>query len=236
MLKPQAGWQASMLLKAWDDYVTACQGVMQRIQDPNANPGAAMSLPFFGAWQEFAQALGMRADVLAVDGLKPEDVMAQFMPALGHTREYQTTLQRMLELGSQFQRRYAEFMQHGADIGQRALQAMQKRSAADSSLSSSPAAAYEAWIDCAEQTYAQAAHGEPFARALGELCNLLSAFKVERGKLLEAFARHLDLPSRAEVDSLHRQVHELTAALHEVTSRARQPGPKRRKARKPAGK
>jgi hypothetical protein len=39
----------------------------------------------------------------------------------------------------------------------------------------------------------------------------LSAFKLERGKLLEALARHLDLPSRAEVDSLHRQVRDLTA-------------------------
>jgi class III poly(R)-hydroxyalkanoic acid synthase PhaE subunit len=215
------------LLKAWDDYVTACQAVFERLQDPGANPGT-IALPFFGAWQEFAQSLGMRADLSAGASFKPEDVTAQFAPAFGHTREYQATLQRMLELGAQFQRQYAEFMQQGADISQRAWQAMQKRSAADTSLSSPPAAAYEAWIDSAEEAYAQAAHGEPFARALGELCNLLSAFKVERGKLLEAFARHLDLPSRAEVDSLHRQVHELTAAVREAT--------KARKARKSAGK
>jgi class III poly(R)-hydroxyalkanoic acid synthase PhaE subunit len=235
MLKPPGGWQASFLLKAWDDYVTACQAVFERLQHPDANPDATMPLPFFGAWQEFAQSLGMRADHSAGD-FKPEEVIAHFGPALGHMREYQATLQRMLELGAQFQRRYAEFMQQGTDIGQRALQAMQKRGAADTRLSSSPAAAYEAWIDSAEEAYAQAAHGETFARALGELCNLLSAFKVERGKLLEAFARHLDLPSRAEVDSLHRQVHDLTVAVREATSRSAQPTPKPRKARKPGGK
>src|ERR1700730_18185877 len=158
MADSQGGWQASMLLKAWDDYVTACQAVLGRIQDP----GATISLPFFGAWQEFAQSLGLPADLSAGDSRRPEDVMAQFVPAFGHTREYHTTLQRMLELGAQFQRRYAEFTQHGADIGQRALQAMQKRSAAEPSLSSSPAAAYEAWIDSAEEAYAQAAHGETF--------------------------------------------------------------------------
>jgi hypothetical protein len=49
---------------------------------------------------------------------------------------------------------------------------------------------------------------------LADLCNISSAMKVERGKLTEQLARHLDLPSRAEVDSLHRQVRALTAALH----------------------
>jgi class III poly(R)-hydroxyalkanoic acid synthase PhaE subunit len=228
MLKPQGSWQADFLLKAWDDYVTACQAVLGRLQDPGSNPGGTISLPFFGAWEEFARSLGMHAE--------PHDVIAPFGPAVGHTREYQVTLQRMLELGAQFQRRYAEFMQQGADISQRALQAVQKRSAADTGLSSSPTAAYEAWIDSAEEAYAQAAHGETFARTLGELCNLLSAFKVERGKLLEAVARHLDMPSRAEIDSLHRQVHELHAAVREAASRSAQPSPKPRKARKPAGK
>ena len=52
----------------------------------------------------------------------------------------------------------------------------------------------------------QAAHSDDFARLLAELCNISSAFKVERGKLTEQIARHLDLPSRAEVDTLHRQV------------------------------
>ncbi len=74
----------------------------------------------------------------------------------------------------------------------------------------SPADLYDAWIDCAEGTYAQAAHSERFARLLAELCNISSAFKVERGKLTEQIARHLDLPSRAEVDTLHRQVRALT--------------------------
>ena len=81
-----------------------------------------------------------------------------------------------------------------------------------SGLKGSPAALYDAWIESAEEAYARAAHDEPFARLLAELCNILSAFKLERGKLLEALARQLDWPSRAEVDSLHRRVRTLTAA------------------------
>jgi len=89
---------------------------------------------------------------------------------------------------------------------------MKKRVDASPLTPKSPADLYDAWIDCAEDAYHQAAHSDSFARLLAELCNISSAMKVERGKLTEQLARHLDLPSRGEIDSLHRQVRALTAA------------------------
>jgi class III poly(R)-hydroxyalkanoic acid synthase PhaE subunit len=200
--------QALPYLKAWDDYAAACQTLFERLSDGSAAHSGAMPLPFLGPWKDFAANLGLRADG---QHFKPEDLFGRHLPALGLSREYQEIVRRMLDLGEQFQRRCADFAQAGADIGQSAWTAMQKRSAGDATLLGSPAALYDAWIDCAEEAFARAAHGEPFARLLADLCNLLSAFKLERGKLLEALARHLDLPSRAEVDSLHRQVRVLTA-------------------------
>jgi class III poly(R)-hydroxyalkanoic acid synthase PhaE subunit len=163
---------------------------------------------FFDAWQDFAKSLGV--------GVNPEQMLTSFAPALGYTREYQEIVQRMTALAGQFQRRYAEFAQQGADIAHRAMLAVQERSASDPRLATSPADLYDAWIDSAEMSYAQAAHSEAFARRLAELCNSLSAFKVERGKLLDAFARHMDMPSRAEVDTLHRQVHDLRMAARQA--------------------
>jgi class III poly(R)-hydroxyalkanoic acid synthase PhaE subunit len=208
-------------LKAWDGYAAACQTLFERFSDPAANRGAAVPLSFFGAWQDFANKLGMPSDLSGASKRKPEEMFASFLPALGYTREYQEIAKRMLDLGAQFQRRSAEFMQQGVDIGQRAMEAMQKQSANDASVFSSTAAYYDAWIDNAEQSYAQAAHSEPFAMLLAQLCNIMSAFKVERGKLLEALARQLDWPSRAEVDSLHRQVRELSIAARPRKSRTR---------------
>ena len=221
---------APAFLKAWDDYAAACQGLMERLNDPAANPGGAVPLAYFGAWKEFAKKLGMPSDPAGFAGaaaVKPEDMFASFLPALGHSREYQAIAQRMLDLSAQFHLRSAEFLQQGADIAQRAMEAIKKKSAADASLLSSAPALYDAWIDCAEEAYGQTAHGEPFAKLLAQLCNILSSFKIERGKLLEALARQLDLPSRAEVDTLHRQVRDLIAT--------RSPKP-RRKLRKSAGK
>jgi class III poly(R)-hydroxyalkanoic acid synthase PhaE subunit len=237
MVDPQhAAWSPSPFLKAWDDYVAASQEICERLKDPNANGGGSIPLPIFGAWQEFAKSLGMQSDLNVGASFNPDAVVANLAPALGWSRDYQGIVQRMLEIGGQFQRRYAEFLKQSADISEQALQATRRRIAADPRLALSPAAAYEAWIESAETTYAQAAHGEAFSRSLGELCNLLSAFKVERGKLLDALARHLDLPSRAEVDSLHRQVHDLNVAVRAAASRPAAGERKPRRSRKPAGK
>ena len=145
-------------------------------------------------------------------GFNPEQ-MFPGTPALGLSREYQETAARLLDLSKQFQQRYAEFAQQNATIMQDAFHVLKKRFDATPSGGKTPADLYDAWIDCAEGTYAQAAHSERFARLLAELCNISSAFKVERGKLTEQIARHLDLPSRAEVDTLHHQVRNLQLAM-----------------------
>ena len=199
-------------LKAWDRYVASCQTLCERLSDgAAANAGGPMPLNFLEPWNDFAASLGMRPD-FAAGQMKPDDLFAKFLPAFGYSREYQEIGRRMLEFTEQFQRRCADFAQQGVDVGQSAWAAIQKRSSGDPALLGSPAALYDAWIDCAEEAFSRAAHTERFARLLADLCNLLSAFKVERGKLLEALARHLDWPSRAEVDSLHRQVRVLTTA------------------------
>jgi class III poly(R)-hydroxyalkanoic acid synthase PhaE subunit len=157
-------------------------------------------------------------------------------PALGLSREYQETAARLLDLGQQFQKRYAEFAQQNAAIMQDAFQVMKKRLNAAPPPPKSPAELYDAWIDCAEGAYHQAAHSDSFARLLAELCNISSAFKVERGKLTEQIARHLDLPSRAEVDTLHRQVHALTTALRAAAAARPAPGPASRPVSRAANK
>jgi class III poly(R)-hydroxyalkanoic acid synthase PhaE subunit len=214
--------EAPPYLKAWDDYVAACQTLFERLSNPSAaDSGGAMPLAFLGSWKDFAASLGMRPDAAPGEYFRPEDKFATLLPALGYSREYQEIGRRMLELTGQFQRRYAEFLQQSADIGQSACHATQRRASDDETMLASPAAIYDAWIDCAEEAYARAAHGEPFARLLADLCNILSGFKIERGKLLEAWARQFDWPSRAEVDSLHRQVRTLRSAAAKASVAAR---------------
>jgi class III poly(R)-hydroxyalkanoic acid synthase PhaE subunit len=187
----------------------------------------SMPPPLLAPWKDFVDKMGM-------GGSNPAQ-MFPGAPALGFTREYQETAARLLDLSKQFQQRYAEFAQQNAAIMQDAFQVMKKRLDAAPPAQKSTAELYDSWIDCAEATYAQAAHSDSFARLLAELCNISSAFKVERGKLTEQIARHLDLPSRAEVDTLHRQIRALSEAMRAAAagSTASAPAKSSKQKRKP---
>jgi class III poly(R)-hydroxyalkanoic acid synthase PhaE subunit len=203
---------SSGFLKAWVDQAGVFQDMFARLADQStAAMPASMLPPHLAPWKDFVEKMGM-------GGFDPQTFPG--IPALGLSREYQETATRLLDLSKQFQQRYAEFAQQNTAIMQDAFQVMKKRFDAAPPAPSSPAELYDAWIDCAEGTYAQAAHSERFARLLAELCNISSAFKVERGKLTEQIARHLDLPSRAEVDTLHHQVRALKLAMRAAAPHA----------------
>jgi class III poly(R)-hydroxyalkanoic acid synthase PhaE subunit len=215
---------SSGFLKAWVDQAGAFQDMFARLADQStAAMPASMLPPHLAPWKDFVEKMGM-------GGFDPQTFPG--IPALGLSREYQETAARLLDLSKQFQQRYAEFAQQNATIMQDAFHVLKKRFDAAPPAPSSPADLYDAWIDCAEGTYAQAAHSERFARLLAELCNISSAFKVERGKLSEQIARHLDLPSRAEVDTLHRQVRALTTAIRAAAAKASKPPKPRKRAKK----
>ncbi len=186
-------------------------------------------MPTSEPWKALIDGLGM--------GFADSSVHA--MPPLGLSREYQEIGGRLLDLGKQFQQRCGELTQQSANVMQDALQIMKKRIEAKESLLTSPADLYDEWIECAEGCYAQAARGDAFARLFGELCNIASAIKIERGKLVERIARQLDLPSREEVDTLNRQVRLLaTAAAAAAAAPAQARAAKRAKAppKKPASR
>jgi Poly(R)-hydroxyalkanoic acid synthase subunit (PHA_synth_III_E) len=193
-------------LKVWMDQAGAFQDLFTKLVDKSAS----VTMPLSEPWKAFIDGLGM--------GIADSSVHA--MPPLGLSREYQEIGGRLLDLGKQFQQRCGELTQQGASVMQDALQIMKKRIEAKESLLTSPADLYDEWIECAEACYAQAARGDTFARLFAELCNIASAIKIERGKLVERIARQLDLPSREEVDTLNRQVRLLAAAAAAATAAA----------------
>jgi class III poly(R)-hydroxyalkanoic acid synthase PhaE subunit len=204
-------------LQAWVDQASAFQEMFARLADQSGNAvPASMLPPLHAPWQDFVDKMGM-------GGFDPAKLFPG-APALGLSREYQETTARLLDLSKQFQQRYAEFAQQNATIMQDAFQVMKKRLDAAAPTQKSPGEIYDTWIDCAEGAYAQAAHSDNFARLLAELCNISSAFKVERGKLTEQIARHLDLPSRAEVDTLHQQVRALKDAMRNAVAESTSSG------------
>jgi len=75
---------------------------------------------------------------------------------------------------------------------------------------------YDAWVESAESVYAQAARTPAFAAAQAGLLNAYSRLRDAQRELAELGAQEFDLPSRAELDAVHRELHELKHALRRL--------------------
>jgi len=92
---------------------------------------------------------------------------------------------------------------------------------------------YDLWIECAEEQFARAAHSTDYAKAQADLANTAARLRIEQRRAVEVLSRQLDLPTRAELDTVHRRIKTLTAQLRALED---QLPPARKPERKPASK
>lgn len=100
---------------------------------------------------------------------------------------------------------------------------------------------YDLWIECGEATYGKVAGGEPYCRLQAELGNAATAVRSLQQQLLERWLKQFDLPTRSELNTLHRRVLDLQRRLDAATvsqprraSSGHAAGVKRRASRKQA--
>jgi polyhydroxyalkanoate synthase subunit PhaE len=137
-------------------------------------------------------------------------------PALGLTRERQEAMQRLNKLMQDYWQAQARLSMQWAEVLRTAFVMLGERVGAKLGTGealTSPKALYDLWIEAAEAAFAKMAHGADYARTQGELANALSALRTEQRKLFESFSRELDLPTRDELNSVHRRLKELKAEL-----------------------
>jgi class III poly(R)-hydroxyalkanoic acid synthase PhaE subunit len=137
-------------------------------------------------------------------------------PALGLTRERQEATQRLARLTTQYWQVQMRLAAHWGEIVRDALKLTGERFAAKLAAGetfTSPKHLYDLWIECGEAAFARMAHSAEYAHTQGELTNSLSQLRTEQRKLAESIARELDLPTREEVNSVHRRLKELKAQL-----------------------
>ena len=78
---------------------------------------------------------------------------------------------------------------------------------------------HDLWVECGERAYATAAHSEDFAAAQTELLTAMVEMRFEQRRQIEEWARAFNLPARAEVDAIHRRLHEFGRLLREAQKR-----------------
>jgi class III poly(R)-hydroxyalkanoic acid synthase PhaE subunit len=156
-------------------------------------------------------------------------------PALGLAREHLERARRAAAAWQRLDEAQRRLQRLWLDALREAAAAFARRLGAAPLPTAEPAAAqrlYDTWIDCAEEAYAQAAHGPAFADALADCVNAGSECRRETQAGAEAWAKLWDLPTRSEINSLAERLRAVEEALR---SRDAAPQGSRRAPRRKGG-
>lgn len=72
---------------------------------------------------------------------------------------------------------------------------------------------YDLWVECSEQVYAQLAHSEAHCELQANLANAAVELRACQQDILERTLKQFDLPTRSELNTVHRQIRELRERL-----------------------
>lgn len=134
------------------------------------------------------------------------------MPTIGYTREWQEELQRwgLLWL-DHFQALQAYVLAlsgttaKAIDLFADEVYEKAKKGETFESLR----ALYNLWIDCSEQAYNDLSTSDEFTQAQSRLTNSVFAVKRQEQKMIEEVLSAFNMPTRRELDTSHRRVHQL---------------------------
>ena len=244
MFQPQfpgpTGDLAKRYFGFYDQYLAATRGLWEVLSksmvnpDPTARARAfteglqALQQPFTQIWTQSAAGFGL-------PGFQMPDGGADFLksltkgfgsggelPALGLTRERQESMQRMQKLTGEYLQQQAQLMQLWGGIIGDALKLLGERVAQKlqaGEMIGSSKALYDLWIESAEAVFAKAAHSPAYAKAQAELGNTVAKLRTEQRIAIEVTTKQYDLPTRDELNTVHRRLKDLKTELRRVTAR-----------------
>ncbi|MDE1922380.1 MAG: hypothetical protein KGI55_03070 [Gammaproteobacteria bacterium] len=157
--------------------------------------------------------------------LGPADLLTN-PPAFGAGREHQLRAQRLAAAARRLDEAHRRLQRLWLDALRDAGAAFMNRleePMAPVEGAAAVRALYDAWIDCAEDAYSRIAHGAPFCEALADSVNAASDWRRELRETALHAAALLDLPTRAELNTLHRQLRAAEERISAVEANLRAP-------------
>lgn len=77
---------------------------------------------------------------------------------------------------------------------------------------------YDSWVECGEEVYARRVRTDAYCKTQAEFANAASELRLKQQVIVERALRMFDLPTRSEINSVHRQLRELKEQIHELTA------------------
>lgn len=74
---------------------------------------------------------------------------------------------------------------------------------------------HKLWVDCGERVFAEVAHSDSYCKLQAELGNAMTRLRAQQQKVIEHALKQYDLPTRSELNTVHRQLRDQKAQLRE---------------------
>ena len=156
---------------------------------------------------------------LGTEALQRELSDALSLPAIGYMREWQMLAQEWGRYSLEHAQAVQAYETTLAKVGSRAFDLLTTKllaMAKDDAMVDSVRAAYDLWVDCAEEAYADVASGDEFPRIQARLTNTLMALKRHEQQMVEELQAAMNMPSRRELNTTHGRVQGLRRELREL--------------------
>jgi len=143
-------------------------------------------------------------------------------PAFGFTREHQERLQALATAQLEVQQAVKTYQELMANTSQVAFQRFERRLsalAAEGREIQTLRALFDVWVDAAEEAYAEVALSEQYQHAFGNLFNAQIRLRAGIQNEIEQFCVQFGVPTRTELDSVHRKIVGLERELRRMRVR-----------------
>jgi len=225
--KDFTGQQTDWLEAMNKAFSTACAGAGTGGQETDPWSGFAT---FWGlplkTWERFACSFSPLPGALEKalrpqDGAVPSDMTRAVrqmlsMPPVGYTREWQEQAQEWAQLYLEYARAMQEFGQLLGKVSQRAAELFSQKMTGllkEGKPLEGLRAAYNLWIDCGEDAYAEVMGTPDFPHLQAQMVNALMRLKRHEQTMMDEVMTALNMPTRRELDTTHQRVHGLQQQL-----------------------
>jgi len=206
-----ADWQQSVL-----EYLNEQS---EAFADPQSVGGALDGASPLHYWHRFA---GHDADL----SRDRQSFMEQLdrllrMPGLGYAREHDGDARELSRRWIAYEEAYGEYAAYCAETNRRAVERLREQLIEEFEQGRGPSSLrelYDAWVACSEDVYAERAGSDEYMLLHGRMVNALMAYKCQASMLIDRWAEALNMPTRAELDALHRQLKDVRRELQTLKS------------------
>lgn len=137
-------------------------------------------------------------------------------PAFGYAREHQEHYQKMALAFVDFQQATKQYNALIMKASQRSFEILESKLGEHSEPGrqiDSVRALYDLWVDAAEEAYAEIALSDEFRKVYGEVVDSQMRVRSHMQQEVERISVDLGMPTRTELNSVHKRVHDLRREL-----------------------